>query len=108
MAAVRATIVDAEEPSPAPPGTMELTETLRRGLNEYSLAIASTTRPTGYRAGLPGPRNALDWTENFDALWTSTLTLLGRAAASPLAPWTTKCSPVMMAFDGASATALIG
>src|SRR6267143_339745 len=36
-AAVKATIVDADEPSPAPPGTVELMETLMRGLKEYSM-----------------------------------------------------------------------
>ena len=101
-------MVDAEEPRPAPPGTEDLIETLTRGWKENSLAIASTTSATGFSAALPAPGNASEATLKVEASWTSTLVLLGIAAARAQAPWTTKCSPVMMTFEGASATAFIG
>jgi hypothetical protein len=38
-------------------------------------------------------------------LVASTLTVLSIAAAIAVAPWTTKCSPEIMTFPGASETA---
>ena len=95
----------AEEPRPEPSGASELTETLKLGLNEYSLATASTTLPMGRSAALESPFLS-ELTANLADSLMSTLTFLFTAAASAQAPCTTKCSPVMIALQGASADAI--
>jgi hypothetical protein len=101
-----ATMVDADDPSPAPSGTPEEMETDTEVPVENSAPTSSTTRRTGARPGDLGP-NLSDFTVSDGDPVTVTLTLRGRAAARAQAPCTTKCSPAMMTFEGASATAFM-
>jgi hypothetical protein len=76
-----------------------------RGSAFLALNRDSTTLLAGLSAS--GSRRS-ETMERRSLLVASTLTFLSIAEAIAVAPWTTKCSPEIMTFPGASATPFRG